>query len=755
STILYSIGDGVIATDVAGKILRINAAAQQLTGWSKDALGKMLSEVFQVVDAETRKEHADPVDAVLADRAPMAWANPKVLIAKDRQEHLIVGSAAPIRDKGNELSGVVLSFHDVTKEHEADLKVAEVENRGRRLVDALPFGVMMFEFKSEIPGDTLVSYANAQASVESKTDISKLVGRTLKESLAKDFTNGVEPLYLTNLRRVAKTGNTERFEVVRGARTFETHYVALDSKSAASIYHDVTDERNADQALRANEIAMRESAIRQKADERFRALVESAPDAMVMFSDDGRINLVNVETERLFGYDRAELLGRPIETLLAEEDRGKEPHRDVGYAASLRAHSLAPRIERNGRRKDGSIFPIEATLSALETDEGPTIAGAVRDITTRRKAEEQLRTSEQRYRLLVGAVKDYAIFMLDPTGHVTSTWNEGAQRIKGYTSKEIVGQHFSVFYPPEDIRDGKPERALKTAELEGRSEDDGWRLRKDGSRFLANVVITAVFDSSGKLFGFAKVTRDVTERHLAETALKHANRELEAFSYSVAHDLRSPLRAMNGFAQVLLDHYENQIDAEGRDWLQEILSNARRMGDLIDALLSLARTSRSELHPERVDLSAIARDAASLLGRAEPERSIDLIIAENLVAEVDPPLARAIFDNLLGNAWKFTQKISNARVEVGQAEIEGVRTFFVRDNGAGFDMAFASKLFAPFHRLHTDAEFSGTGIGLATVQRIVQRHGGRVWAEGHVDGGATFYFTLPGRLGAAAPGTTS
>jgi len=434
---------------------------------------------------------------------------------------------------------------------------------------------------------------------------------------------------------------------------------------------------------------------------------------------------------------------------------------DTAAIAQLRSSGVAGLREKEFLRKDGKRVPVLVGSAML--DDGTTeCISFVLDLTERkaaeaavehlreqaaadasvRQTEERLRASEERFRSLVGSVKDYAISMLDPAGLVTS-WNAGAERIKGYTSEDILGQHFSRFYPPEDVRDGKPARALRVAVAGGSWEDEGWRVRKDGSRFMANVVITAVSDASGKLVGFAKVTRDVTERYLAEAALKLSNRELEAFSYSVAHDLRAPLRGMNGFAQVLLDTYKDKLDAEGRDWLQEILSNARKMGELIDALLSLARVTRSDLKPERVDLSAVAHAAATAIASADPARSVELVIEPGLVAEIDPRLARAIFDNLLGNAWKFTRGTLGARVAVGLSK-DGAPTFFVRDNGAGFDMAFTSKLFGPFQRLHTVGEFPGTGIGLATVQRIVHRHGGRIWAEGAVNQGATFYFTLPG-----------
>ncbi len=257
--------------------------------------------------------------------------------------------------------------------------------------------------------------------------------------------------------------------------------------------------------------------------------------------------------------------------------------------------------------------------------------------------------------------------------------------------------------------------------------------------------------------GASKIVRDITDRRRAEEALafakdsaEAANRELEAFSYSVAHDLRAPLRAMSGFSEVLVETYASKLDAEGRDWLQEISLNAKKMGELIDGLLALARVTRSDLKAEDVDLSAVAREAVDRLKASEPDRALALAVQDHLHAQVDPRLARAILENLLGNACKFTSKVPFAKIEFGAVERNSTQAFFVRDNGAGFDMAYAGKLFAPFHRLHTTEEFSGTGIGLATVQRIVRRHGGRVWAEGAIDRGATFYFTLAERTSGAS-----
>jgi light-regulated signal transduction histidine kinase (bacteriophytochrome) len=271
----------------------------------------------------------------------------------------------------------------------------------------------------------------------------------------------------------------------------------------------------------------------------------------------------------------------------------------------------------------------------------------------------------------------------------------------------------------------------------------GQTFIRDSTDWLGMAVF---FATCTLVSGIAEATRRANARtKQAHEQAEAANRELEAFSYSVAHDLRAPLRGMNGFAQVLLDAYGDKLDAEGQDALQEILLNARRMGALIDALLSLSRVTRSVLKPESVDLSAVVRATASQLSTAEPQRTVELVIQDHLRADLDPILARTLVENVLGNAWKFTSKVPAARIEFGVTEKDRVRAFYVRDNGAGFDMAFANKLFAPFQRLHTVAEFPGTGIGLATVQRIVHRQGGRLWAEGTVDGGATFYFALPRR----------
>ncbi|MDP2307405.1 MAG: ATP-binding protein [Pseudomonadota bacterium] len=385
------------------------------------------------------------------------------------------------------------------------------------------------------------------------------------------------------------------------------------------------------------------------------------------------------------------------------------------------------------------------------------------ELAQRLRAQELRRESDERLHLLVQSVVDYAIFLLDREGRIAS-WNAGAQRIYGWAEPEVINRHVGALL----TKRGAPSMAsvLDLAKAQGRAEVEGWEARCDDTQFWANTVVSAIRSSEGKLLGFTVITRDLTASREAQAMqelnelleartreLAAANEELEAFSYSVSHDLRAPLRAIDGFSQALLVDYADVLDETGTGHLHRVRVGVSRMRQLIDDMLQLSRSTRVSLEPGPVDLARIAADVEHDLRARDPSRDVQLKIPERMRVRGDPRLLRIVMENLLGNAWKFTRNRASAQVTVSCAAGPDEVVVTVADNGAGFDMAYARRLFQPFQRLHSAEEFEGTGIGLAIVRRIVHRHGGRVWAEGETDVGASFHFSLPVRESDEQPTT--
>ena len=783
--------------------------------------------------------------------------------------------------------------------------------------------------------------------------------------------------------------------------------VAFSLRSQKELENEINQRKKVENELRDSE-------------EQVQAIIKNAPDPVIVFDNNGLIKKWNPAAGNMFGWEEKEVIEEPVGSILVLEN-------SESLMVSLKEILLNNQslkkdmkvIKRQVARKDGEIIDIEITFSPVKIKEDEWYIAFLRDSTVRNRGENALKESEERYRLLTSEVYDYSIIMLSPEGFISS-WNEGAQRIKGYTEDEIIGKHFSIFYPNEVKESNFPEQELLIARKEGRFENEGWRVKKDGTFFWANMVMTTV-KKNGEVIGFSKITKDISERKKAEeeikllnisleqrvvertnelqqsekkyrklfensplpmwvielpslkfldvneaaighygysrnefltmnaidirpddekqrylnfdhsptngltysgawkhlkkdgsliyvdinshemnigdskgrlilsqditerkkaeerldfaleagkigiweldlqtntsvrnlrhdhifgyeemnpewgmkiflshlhpddletveasfneslktqtwlietriiwpdqsihwvlingkligndkapqskimgtvieiTALKKveeevrrlnndlearvkvrtrelyaANKELESFSYSVSHDLRAPLRAINGYSQILLEDYENKLDEEGKKLLSRVVFNANKMGQLIDDLLEFSRLGKKALNKAEIDLDIMVKEIVD--EQLQTNKFPHAIIAGQLgIAIADEGTIRLVFQNLLLNAFKYSSKKENPVIEIGVIETDKGNAYFVKDNGAGFDMTYYDKLFGVFQRLHRQEEFEGTGVGLAIVQRIILRHSGQVWAESEVDKGATFYFTL-------------
>jgi PAS domain S-box-containing protein len=360
--------------------------------------------------------------------------------------------------------------------------------------------------------------------------------------------------------------------------------------------------------------------------------------------------------------------------------------------------------------------------------------------------ELALRESEERFRHLVTSVTDYAFILLDPDGYVRG-WNPGAEKIKGYTEAEIIGKHFSLFYPEEAIEKGWPQHELEKARSEGRFEDEGWRLRKDGSPFWANVVITSFRDEFGVLKGFWKITRDLTERKHAEEDLRQSNRELEQFASVAAHDLQEPLRKIQAFGDRLQARTSKAIDEQAKDYLDRMLDAAVRMRSLINDLLTFSRVHTKGQSFVPVDLTTIAQEVISDLEVRISQAGGRVVVGPLPTVTADPLQMRQLLQNLIGNALKFRKPGEPPVVTLAGRRSGGCFEIAVSDNGIGFEEIYLDRIFEIFQRLHGRQEYEGTGMGLAICRKIVERHGGSITGRSAPGAGATFTVKLPIRPG--------
>jgi len=551
------------------------------------------------------------------------------------------------------------------------------------------------------------------------------------------------------LRRITRGEKVEHFETIRVAKDGRKIEISVTISAVrdaddrivgiSKIARDISARRGAETKLRESE-------------ERFSTVFHHTQVAMTLSRlSDGVMVQANEEWARLSGFSLSEALGRSVVDLgFVKPETGEENR------AELRSSGVVAPAESRVRARGGEERIVLASRKVVQIGGEPHVLASMHDITERKQAEVALRRSREEFKdLFDNAPIGY--HEVGPDGRLVRI-NQAELKMLGYSAGELLGQFVWKIGADEQLsRDavlgklaGNPPPAAFERELR----------RKDGSVFPVMIEDRIVRNEAGKIAGIRAIVQDITDRRTAEESihrmnedlerrvrertaqLEDANREMEAFSYSVSHDLRAPLRAVDGFSQAALEDYGPTLPPEGRHQLTTIRESAQRMGELIDDLLAFSRLSRQTLRKRSVDTDALVRTVLAELLERTAGRRIETKLGELPACEGDPALLRQAWINLISNALKYTRRRDVSTVEIGCFEKEGQDVYFVRDNGTGFDMRYANKLFGVFQRLHRAEEYEGTGVGLAIVHRVVQRHGGRVWAEAAPDRGATFFFTL-------------
>lgn len=583
-------------------------------------------------------------------------------------------------------------------------------------------------------------------------------------------------LLQNRMQKILKDDALEPVEYEMRRRDGSTFYTLLSSSAVRdeagqflrsnTTVVDITRRKAAEQALRNNQ--------------RFLQTITDHVPGLIAYLDAGlHFRFANAEHLRVYGMDPQYIIGRHI---------GECVRADVWAQIEPRMHAALkgqPQHFETWRPTiDGHQIYVSASYLPDINEEG-VVQGLfiqIIDITERKRVEErvvhlneeleqrikerslELLESEQRFRLMVDNLRDYCIFFMDAEGVITD-WTDSAQRMDGYSPTQMVGKHYGVLFDPINPEHGKvgAMQMLRLAASRGQHELHNWHSRKDGSQYWSHSVLIALRDDSGELKGFAKINRDMTDAKRLDDLMRNindelenrvverteqllaANKDLESFSYSVSHDLRSPLRHISSFVSLLEEHLGGNCDEVSARYLSTIGNSARHMSQLIDGLLAFSRLGRSAVNLTAVDFTLLVDAVVGQIGHDTEGRVVDWVVAPDLpVVQGDALLLREVWANLLGNAYKYTRPRERTRIEVGWSVDPVVGyTFFVRDNGVGFDTKYAQKLFGVFQRLHRASEFEGTGIGLALTRRIIERHGGTIWAESQLGEGSVFSFSLP------------
>lgn len=743
STTLASVGDAVIATDMNGTVNFMNSVAESLTGWTyADAVGKSMDVVFSIVNNETRLPVENPVKKVFREGKIVGLADHTLLLSKSGKEYDIEDSAAPILTDTGEGLGVVLVFRDITEKKRAEGETIRQKELLQLILGNITDGVVV----ADTNGKFLLFNATAERLIGiGATDATP---DRWSERYGAYFPDGLTlyPSHKLPLVRAIRGENVNAVELlIRNANMPDGRLLSITGgplqgedgalQGGVVVLHDITERKRAEEAIR-------------QSGERYHLLFNSNPHPVWVYDLQTLAILdVNHSAVRSYGYSHEEFLSLTIKDIRPPED----------IPALLESTMKAsPDIESAGVwkhcKKDGTLIDVEITSHPLIYGGKNARLVVATDITTRKKAEEALRQSEERFRLLISEVTDYAILMLDPEGRIVS-WNAGAERIKGYKADEIIGQHFSRFYPTEDVEAGKPAYELKVASERGRYEEEGWRIRKDESRFWANVVITALRDGTDRLRGFAKVTRDITEHKRTQELIMHAKEVAERaskfkdqFLSTMSHELRTPLNAVLGFSDLLADERYGPLNDRQRRYIDHIHTGGKHLLKLISDILDLSKieAGRMELTREDVAVASAFSEVISGLYPLAEKKSQALLqqVEPNLHVHADAVRLKQVLTNLVGNAIKFTPE--GGRIELVARQVKKQVKIEVRDNGPGIPPEQQQRVFEAFVRLtQSGSATEGTGLGLAITARLVELHGSTLGIESQPGEGACFYFSLP------------
>ena len=635
---------------------------------------------------------------------------------------------------------VIVRGRDITKRKQAEVALRESEERFRILIDGSSQGILVHR-------NLRVLYVNQSLvdmfGYDSADEILALESR-------EAMTAPEERARLLGYHEARLRGEPAPVDYeYRGLRKdgskiwLENRSFHIDWEGGPAICTTLFDITERKQAA----VALRESK------EQFRAVVDNSPTKIHIKDLDGRYILINRQSEILFGVTDEEARGKTSRDIFPKEVADSF----AGHDQAVIDSGQTIENEEEWVQDDGVHTYLTVKFPILGATGKIVAVGAIgTDITERKQAEKKLRESEERFRAVIDN-SPTKIHIKDLDGRYTLI-NRQSEILFGVTDEEARGKTSRDIFPKEvaDSFAGHDQAVIDSGQTIENEEE--W-VQDDGVHTFLTVKFP-IRGATGEIVAVGAIGTDITERKQAEEEIRRlntslegrvvertaelevANKELEAFSYSVSHDLRAPLRTIDGFSRILLEEHAESLDDEGKNYLQRVRAGSQKMGQLIDAVLQLSRLARGKLKRKKLDLSKIVDAIVAELKESQPDRDMTFKVACGVTATGDGPLIKVALQNLLGNAVKYTGKKDQARIEFGVTNGDGRDVYFVRDNGAGFDMSYADKLFAPFQRAHGTAEFEGTGIGLATVQRIINRHRGTVWAEAEVDNGATFFFTL-------------